>query len=251
MITKALLSYASAFSKGSVRLFATASNDGSMKFPKHKELFADDYYDKEGEQKTQNPYENSFLHGQDSENFDKGAVRSTPTGILANYKKQLNLSAGEIMQKDYWEQFEKVTEDTARKLRETKPEVFTKEFITRMRLKRDLNAPMEKDGYEYGDYDKYEKNRVETKVEKGEEDTGDEVFVKKYQNMLRQLNTPEGDTTRQNDDFSMSQTVENYRVNNSEIDQKYNHMRDSFDFHDTIQHMTQEQRLFKTWDDTE
>jgi hypothetical protein len=49
MITKALQSYASVFSKGSVRLFATAANDGSFKFPKHKELFADDYYDKEGE----------------------------------------------------------------------------------------------------------------------------------------------------------------------------------------------------------
>jgi hypothetical protein len=55
-------------------------------------------------------------------------------GILANYKKQLNLTPQELMQKDYWSSFEKVAEDTARKLRETKPEVFTKEFVNRMRL---------------------------------------------------------------------------------------------------------------------
>lgn len=76
------------------------------------------------------------------------------------------------MQKDYWDQFSKVTEDTARKLRETKPEAFSKEFMMRMRLKRDLNAPMEKDGHEYGDYDKYDKNKVDLKIEKGEDDTG-------------------------------------------------------------------------------
>jgi len=174
------------------------------------------------------------LYGNDSENFDKGSVKSTPSGILANYKKQLNLNASEIMQKDYWNQFDKVTEDTARKLRETKPEVFSKEFMTRMRLNRDLNAPMQKDGHEYGDYEKYEKNKIELKIEKGVEDTGDNVFVKKYQNMLRQMNTPEGDTVRDHDDISMSQTVESYRTNNAELDQKYNHARESFDFHDTI-----------------
>ena len=88
-------------------------------------------------------------------------------GILANYKKQLNLTPQELMQKDYWSSFEKVAEDTARKLRETKPEVFTKEFVNRMRLQRDLNAPMEKDGHEYGDYEKYDKNRVDVNIEKG------------------------------------------------------------------------------------
>jgi hypothetical protein len=30
-----------------------------------------------------------------------------------------------------------------------------------------LNAPMEKDGHEYGDYEKYDKNRVDLKIEKG------------------------------------------------------------------------------------
>jgi hypothetical protein len=138
------------------------------------------------------------------------------------------------MQKDYWDQFSKVTEDTARKLRETKPEAFSKEFMMRMRLKRDLNAPMEKDGHEYGDYDKYDKNKVDLKIEKGEDDTGTDQFMKKYQNMLRSLNTPDGDDTRDRDHLSMTHAVENYRTDNAELDEKYNHIRDTFDFHDQI-----------------
>lgn len=83
MITKAIQNYTSGALSFSVRLFAT-SNEGSFKFPKHKELFAEDYYDNEADK---NPYDKAFAWGKDGENFDKGSVRSTPTGILANYKK--------------------------------------------------------------------------------------------------------------------------------------------------------------------
>ena len=47
MITKALNAYASNIASRSVRLFAT--NDTFSKFPKHKELFAEDYYAQEGD----------------------------------------------------------------------------------------------------------------------------------------------------------------------------------------------------------
>lgn len=104
---------------------------------------------------------------------------------------------------------------------------------------------MEKDGHEYGDYEKYDKNRVDLKIVKGEDDTGDDVFLKKYQNMLRSLNTTDGDTVRENDDLSMSDAVENYSNPKTDPGAAYNHNKDSFDFHDQIQHVQNEQRLFK------
>lgn len=65
------------------------------------------------------------------------------------------------MMKDYWKSINSLTEETQRKLNETKPEVFTKEMVQRLRMKRDITAPFEKDGHEYGNYDKYDKNKVE------------------------------------------------------------------------------------------
>lgn len=82
--------------------------------PKHNELFADDYYD----QRTQdNPYSKPYERGDDFESPHRGTHRSTPTGILANYKKQVNLTPKDIMEKDYWDKFEKLTRDTERSLK--------------------------------------------------------------------------------------------------------------------------------------
>jgi len=65
-----------------------------QRFPKHNELFADDYYD----QRTQdNPYSKPYEKANDDyESSHKGTHRSTPTGILANYKKQINLTPQDI-----------------------------------------------------------------------------------------------------------------------------------------------------------
>jgi hypothetical protein len=54
-----------------------------------------------------------------------------------------------------------------------------------MRLQRDLNAPMTKDGHEYGDYEKYDKNNVEYKQEKGADDFGEGTFFRNYRNLLK------------------------------------------------------------------
>lgn len=98
----------------SVMLFST-----HQRFPDHKELFADDYYDNDTKE---NPYAKPHSKGDDFESSHKGVHRSTPQGILANYKKQINLTPQDLIQKDYWDKFEKLTEDTARTLSETKPE---------------------------------------------------------------------------------------------------------------------------------
>jgi hypothetical protein len=84
MITRALHQYTNTINGVLARRAFATANEGTFKFPKHKELFAEDYYDAEGEK---NPYDKAFAWGQDYDNFDKGAVKSTPTGILANYKK--------------------------------------------------------------------------------------------------------------------------------------------------------------------
>ena len=65
-----------------IRFFSTSSG---FKFPKHKELFAEDYYE-DGQGKT-NPYQKPFVLGDDLEKFDKATHRSTQTGILSTYKK--------------------------------------------------------------------------------------------------------------------------------------------------------------------
>lgn len=136
-----------------------------------------------------------------------------------------------------------MTEDTARKLRETKPEVFTKEFAMRMRLRRDLNAPFPKAGHEYGDYEKYEKNNIEELNEKGLDDFGEDTFFKNYQNMLKQFNTPEGETNRIRDDLTIANTVENYKVPTQDLITKFNSARENLDIADTIFKMEQESKM--------
>jgi hypothetical protein len=195
MITKALK-----------RHFATrhAQAGNSFNFPKHKELFTEDYYNPEDANAAPpNAYRSGFVYGADNVDFQKPVHRATPTGILATYKKQLNLTAADLMQKDYWDQMNTLEQDTARKLRETKPEVFTAEMVNRLRMQRDVTAPFEKDGHEYGNYEKYEKNKVEWKTEKGEGDDGTEKFFKNYRNMLKQINNVEGEEVKDEEEASI------------------------------------------------
>jgi len=60
----------------------TSSN---FRFPKHKDLFTEDYYDDSKDSK--NPYESEFPGGKDYQDFNAPTHRSTQTGILSNYKK--------------------------------------------------------------------------------------------------------------------------------------------------------------------
>jgi hypothetical protein len=57
-----------------------------FRFPKHGELFNEDYYD-EPETKKGNPYSDDPSGVDDGQNWDRPSFRSTQTGILANYKK--------------------------------------------------------------------------------------------------------------------------------------------------------------------
>lgn len=113
--------------KGSLPQRAFASNN--MHFPRHKELFNEDYY--EDKDNGTNPYNEER---EDAISYDKPSHRATGSGILSTYKKQLNLSAEDITQKDFWTQMHDVRTETADRLKHTRKETFTKEYVQRLRL---------------------------------------------------------------------------------------------------------------------
>ena len=79
-----------AASTGSTALRKALFSSKSFKFHRHKELFTEDYYDESKDNKS--PYDSEFPGGQDYQDFNAPTHRSTQTGILSNYKKQLNLT---------------------------------------------------------------------------------------------------------------------------------------------------------------
>ena len=71
----------------------------SWAFPKHKELLTDDFYEDDLSNES-NPYGKTKVPN-DYDDYNKATHRSTATGVLSSYKKQLNLSTQDIMMKDY------------------------------------------------------------------------------------------------------------------------------------------------------
>ena len=142
-------------------LVSFAARPISGGFPKHNELFADDYYDAQADQSNAYDKKHKQNFGKDMDQFNQANNRVTPTGVLSSYKKQLNLNAKDIMERDHWESMRTLRDDFRRELDATDKETFTKEFAMRLRLKRDRCAPYPHKGEEYGDYQKFEKNYVE------------------------------------------------------------------------------------------
>ena len=70
-------------------------------FPKHKQLLTDDFYEDDASHE-ENPYGKVSVEN-DFDNYDKATHRATASGVLSKYKKQLNLSPQEVMEKDYME----------------------------------------------------------------------------------------------------------------------------------------------------
>merc|ERR1712087_512696 len=86
-------------------------------FPKHKELFTDEYYadgKEEGyeDEDQANPY---GAHGKDYEDWNEPVYKPSSRGILGTYKKQLNLTATDVMEKEYWESMNNMKNDMASK----------------------------------------------------------------------------------------------------------------------------------------
>jgi len=121
-------------------LLSFAARPISGGFPKHDELFADDYYDAKADQPNEFDKPNSHF-GKDMDQFNQAKDRVTPTGVLSSYKKQLNLNVKDIMERDHWDSMRTLRDDFRRELDGANKETFTKEFATRLRLSRDRRAP--------------------------------------------------------------------------------------------------------------
>ena len=111
----------------------------------------------------------------------------------------------------------------------------------RLRLQRDLNAPFKMN--EYGDYDKYEKNTVVEKNDKGSDDYGNDTFFGNYNNMLRKLNTKDGDHIREADNETIAQKVSNYNVHDGDLMSEFVGVRDGLDLIDMNEKWEAEKKM--------
>jgi hypothetical protein len=82
----------------------------NFSFPKHKELFADDYYnpnkETEFEDIVSSPLNERFAKENPRHNGDDYSYRGTSLniegGILQNYRKVAGHTIDEVLQDDYW-----------------------------------------------------------------------------------------------------------------------------------------------------
>lgn len=95
-------------------LFASQGGLGdSFKFPKHKQIFNDEYYDAP----NANPYASKAAGPQtmsqdyvDPNNPFVAESPFVPGGILASYKKRAGLTPEEVMEQDYWDKMRDLTD---------------------------------------------------------------------------------------------------------------------------------------------
>lgn len=133
-----------------------SSPSGGWSFPKHKELLTDDFY--EDDTHDENPYAKQPL-SNDYDNYDQPTHRSTATGVLSSYKKQLNLTAEDIMKRDYMESKKALRANVAKQFDKADRANFTKNMVDRLRLGKSIGGIVEGAGEEYGNYKKFEGGR--------------------------------------------------------------------------------------------
>lgn len=141
-----------------------------------------------------------------------------PGGILATYKKRLNLTADEIMEQDYWNQMKDFSDTSAKYFEVVSKDeqdlmTNTKNYATRLRLKREIDFTedfrkrfMTRD---YGNYEKYEKNKIEEEVERGENDTGLDTLLKNNYNLMKNLKTQQGVEEKEHENENLQDLLTN------------------------------------------
>jgi hypothetical protein len=124
-------------------------------------------------------------------------------GIMQNYRKVSGQSLDEVMNSDYWDHNKKLGKKASTMFNnvsdhESDMMNFTKNYTMRQRLNRDLeysedfrNQYMTK---EYGNYDKYEHNKVDTVTDEGPKNLDKDKFYENYMNMIKKLPTQEAAT---------------------------------------------------------
>ena len=93
-----------------------------------------------------------------------------------------------------------------------------------------MGADYEKDGEEYGDYEKFDKNKVEWKTDEGQQDMGEDPFLQNYNQMLRRMKTEEGEELRKEDEENFAEAVNVRNDHLNEMIDKFNAARNSTDF---------------------
>jgi len=205
-----LRTFASRYPKGSFGKEDTlGANSG---FPRHKELFNEHYYEGGREDEpdpTRSPLNDAFekmnsAYKDDAIEYDgQTSTERGPHiegGVLQNVHSIMGQTVEDIMEGDYW----KAKKDMAFQAAEyfnniSKNErdmmANTKNFVTRSKLNREIDFTEDfRKKYmtkEYGHYEKYEKNKVETAYDDGQKETMDDKFYEHYMQMLARLPTRE------------------------------------------------------------
>jgi hypothetical protein len=146
-----------------------------------------------------------------------------------------------LVQRDYWDNIRKVRDNLAERIDKTERSTFTKKFVERLRMGRDLDAPMAEAGDDYGDYSKFEsrKNSVTEKNDLGEFDDGSDKFLANYNHMMSELATEEGDRLRDQEKKTVEDVMsrmdtpnfKNY-VSNDNLMQEFMNQRLSVDWNE-------------------
>lgn len=129
MLTLQVRAFGLPLKQNPIRAPSSNVKDSGFKFPKHTELFADDYYDdihqqgedggaKNAKERPKDPY-TPASHEQDFERADGSTHRRTMTGVLSTYKKQLNLSAKDLIERDYWKQVRTMRDNIKERIEKT------------------------------------------------------------------------------------------------------------------------------------
>lgn len=125
---------------------------------------------------------------------------------MQNYRKLTGQTVEELLESDYWDAKKKITQDAAKMFdtaTATEQDMinFTKNYTMRTRLNRDLdhNEDFRKKYLtkEYGNYEKYDQNKVETKYDEGPENLDNDRFYENYISLLKKLPTREAQEMRE------------------------------------------------------
>lgn len=99
---------------------------------------------------------------------------------------------------------------------------------------KDVNAPFEKDGHEYGNYDKYHKQQVNINEDDGNLDDGTSQFFKNYQKMLKNMAYEELDQPNSQKKENIEETIQNYKLQSNVAVDELNAMNGQEDYRDQI-----------------
>lgn len=142
------------------------------------------------------------LHKHDAVTYGEGNQQQMQGGILNNYRKVTGTTVEDALEGDYWRANRDIQHQAAKffnHVSSSEQDMMnnTKNFTMRHRLNRDLDFSddfrrkyMTK---EYGNYQKYEKNSVETVYDEGVEESTTDKLYENYMRLIRTLPTGEAE----------------------------------------------------------